>query len=1191
MALHSLSGAMPMALRPISDTRVCIAAQSRFVWNPALRGRVSSQKSGLVVALWHRQGMWRNQLRSCQLQCATRKGKMIVRCHGGKVKFRLRLDHQVEFGEHHAVIGSADFMGSWKNHVSMTWTESGWVADIEASPGDRAEFKYVIVAGDGRLTWEEGPNRVLDVPSGGSEIVSQWENPDLVVTTNGAAAEAHVEAPVHEKKDKKEKAKETVTASSDGDMSFSQGWQGKNVAFMKANEHTSRQGGKWETAGLEGAALRIVEGDKKSGNWWRKLEVVRDLLTDDLGKADRLDALVYSSTYLKWISTGQIQCFEDGGHYRPNKHAEISRMIFRELESIYSDKTTTTTEERVVIRKIHPCLPSFKAEFTAAVPLTRIRDIAHRNDIPHDLKQEIKHTIQNKLHRNAGPEDLVATEALLARVTKTPGEYSAAFVEQLKIFHGELKDFFNASSLTERLDGLRPSLDEQQISVMDNFMEKKKKLDEVGDGGNSDMLVGAMHALTGLRAVLLKGLESGLRNDASDDAIAMRQKWRLSEIGLEDYFFVLLSRFLNAMDSSGGAKSLSEEIQSKSTSKWKQPLGGVVLGIRQLGLSGWQQAECLAIENELMTWEKDGICGKGMSIILFVFSNLSGSLGSEEDIRMWGLRLKATLDRTHRMAETYSDLLLKLYPKRAQNLGNALGIPENSVRTYAEAEIRASVVFQLSKLCTLLLKAIRFVLHTEGWDVLMPGIACGKLFEVQKIVPGSLPSSAEGPVILLVKQADGDEEVRAAGPNVAGVILQQELPHLSHLGVRARQEKVVFVTCDDDDKIKEMRSLLGKSIKLESSSVGVRVSTQGAEQGASSTARETEKGAHDEASVSESKVVKSSSGVILDLKDADLATAGAKSSACGKLATLAELSAEEQNNGVSCKFLVPPGLVIPFGSMEGALESSGSMDTFHDLLEQTETAQVEEGELDGICNQLRELVSSQRLPKSAMSKIAEGFSSDARLIVRSSANVEDLAGMSGAGLYDSIPNVKLSEPENFCKAVAGVWASLYTRRAVLSRRVAKVPQKAASMAVLVQELLAPDLSFVLHTVDPIDRNAQIVQGELAAGLGETLASGTRGTPWRLSANKVDGSVKLVAFANFSEEFVAGRDGVADGKVSKRVVDYSTKKLSVDLEYSVTLGQRLAAIGTFLEKSFGCPQDIEGCAVGEEIYIVQARPQP
>lgn len=39
-------------------------------------------------------------------------------------------------------------------------------------------------------------------------------------------------------------------------------------------------------------------------------------------------------------------------------------------------------------------LPAFAEEFTAATPLTRIRDIAHRGDIPHELKQEIKHTIQ-----------------------------------------------------------------------------------------------------------------------------------------------------------------------------------------------------------------------------------------------------------------------------------------------------------------------------------------------------------------------------------------------------------------------------------------------------------------------------------------------------------------------------------------------------------------------------------------------------------------------------------------------------------------------------------------------------------------------------------------------------------------------------------------------------------------------------
>ena len=57
------------------------------------------------------------------------------------------------------------------------------------------------------------------------------------------------------------------------------------------------------------------------------------------------------------------------------------------------------------------------------------------------------------------------------------------------------------------------------------------------------------------------------------------------------------------------------------------------------------------------------------------------------------------------------------------------------------------------------------------------------------------------------------------------------------------------------------------------------------------------------------------------------------------------------------------------------------------------------------------------------------------------------------------------------------------------------------------------------------------------------------------------------------------------------VDYSKKTLSVDPIYRYQLGQRLAITGFFLEKKFGFPQDVEGCLVGNDIYIVQTQPQP
>lgn len=44
---------------------------------------------------------------------------------------------------------------------------------------------------------------------------------------------------------------------------------------------------------------------------------------------------------MQWINTGQIPCYEDGGHHRPNRHADISRQIFRQLERISYSKNSS----------------------------------------------------------------------------------------------------------------------------------------------------------------------------------------------------------------------------------------------------------------------------------------------------------------------------------------------------------------------------------------------------------------------------------------------------------------------------------------------------------------------------------------------------------------------------------------------------------------------------------------------------------------------------------------------------------------------------------------------------------------------------------------------------------------------------------------------------------------------------------
>ena len=44
-----------------------------------------------------------------------------------------------------------------------------------------------------------------------------------------------------------------------------QQWQGKSTQFMRSNEHSWERAGVWNTQGLEGPALALVQGDEQSG--------------------------------------------------------------------------------------------------------------------------------------------------------------------------------------------------------------------------------------------------------------------------------------------------------------------------------------------------------------------------------------------------------------------------------------------------------------------------------------------------------------------------------------------------------------------------------------------------------------------------------------------------------------------------------------------------------------------------------------------------------------------------------------------------------------------------------------------------------------------------------------------------------------------------------------------------------------
>lgn len=64
----------------------------------------------------------------------------------------------------------------------------------------------------------------------------------------------------------------------------------------------------------------------------------------------------------------------------------MSKLIFRSMEWVIGH-AKSDVRMRMCARLVTSRLPSFSEEFTATVPLTRIRDLAHRSDIPSDVKQ------------------------------------------------------------------------------------------------------------------------------------------------------------------------------------------------------------------------------------------------------------------------------------------------------------------------------------------------------------------------------------------------------------------------------------------------------------------------------------------------------------------------------------------------------------------------------------------------------------------------------------------------------------------------------------------------------------------------------------------------------------------------------------------------------------------------------------
>src|ERR671910_588635 len=129
-----------------------------------------------------------------------------------------------------------------------------------------------------------------------------------------------------------------------------------------------------------------------------------------------------------------------------------------------------------------------------------------------------------------------------------------------------------------------------------------------------------------------------------------------------------------------------------------------------------------------------------------------------------------------------------------------------------------------------------------------------------------------------------------------------------------------------------------------------------------------------------------------------------------------------------------------------------------------------------------------REPPSPDSEAYAGLDQDDPAVaVRSSATMEDLPGASFAGQRATSLNVR--GEDELLGAVRRCWISLWSTRAIAYRERQGFDHEAVVMGVVVQAMVAADISGVLFTANPNTGARDELVVNASFGLGEAIVSG------------------------------------------------------------------------------------------------------
>ncbi len=289
----------------------------------------------------------------------------------------------------------------------------------------------------------------------------------------------------------------------------------------------------------------------------------------------------------------------------------------------------------------------------------------------------------------------------------------------------------------------------------------------------------------------------------------------------------------------------------------------------------------------------------------------------------------------------------------------------------------------------------------------------------------------------------------------------------------------------------------------------------------------------------------------------------------GKAASLGEL--------IRAGAPVPPGFVVTSAAFDAFMSIGGHRKHFLEVLQRLNAGQIQPAAAAADINSLVREVETPPEIVAAINDAVSQLKMD-RVAVRSSATCEDGGARAWAGQLQTYLGIP---PEQIVHRVRDCWLSGFTETALSYGAELGFNACLLSVAVVVQQIVASDVSGIAFSVHPVTQEPDIMLIEACYGMGEAIASGLIVPDQYIVERGSNNIVETLVGAQSKALFLA--PGAAKTEWRQLGDEGTTRKLSKEqvVDYAKLL--------THIHDHYGHPVDTEWAIQDGRLYVLQARP--